>query len=327
MCCTNSRSPAGSLLSRTSTPTPRGRTATAWVAASASAPVPAALASRFARTAAPSATASSGSDISGGRPNRAVSAAATCGSRLEPPTSTTSSIVTLGPAAASRRSTITMVRSTRSPEMPATISRSTSSRSVCPACRRVIPWRCLLARLRLAISARPIASWTSASSSAGWSASAGSSSASRSSRASPSRSSISAPPRWLSPSVAQHGHVAAGAAQHRAVEGSAAQVVNQDGAIGAVVDAVVQRRRDGLGDQLEHIDAGQRRPPVGWPPSREDRSRRARSPRRGPARPAMTLRASQRRPRPRPAGSARTPTPAYARRRGTRAGSACPCAA
>ena len=75
--------------------------------------------------------------------------------------------------------------------------------------------------------------------------------------------SMSSPPRALSPPVERTWKTPSSSSEHGDVEGAAAQIVDGEGAVLLLLQAVGERRRGRLVDQAQHLEAGQARGVLG----------------------------------------------------------------
>ena len=205
-------------------------------------------------TAAPSATTSSGfSSLCGVRPNSSSTMRRTSGMRVEPPTSTTSSIcdgcsagvgerlAARGRACARRSGAISASNSRARDRVRA----RAASRLVACSDRSHFAW---MTALRIACIASGVGS---AGSTTRRSTNAGSAST-----RSISSTSMSSPPRCVSPLVDEHLEDAVLDPQDRDVERAAAEVVDGDEAGVPLVEAVGERRGGRLVDDAQHLEAG-----------------------------------------------------------------------
>ena len=208
---------------------------------------------------------------SGSRPKCRRTASRTGGMRVEPPTSTTpSTSAALSLASRSARRNGAIVRSTRSRVRVVERARGRPTGSARRRCRAHIA----------AASPRPLVSASLAARAAACSAPGSAAPQSPpvfgGRTTPPARWSKSSPPSCASPPVAMHLEDAARQAQHRHVEGAAAQVVDHVDALLGRVEPVGDGCRGGLVQQAQHVQAGELRRRPWWPGAGRRRSRPAR---------------------------------------------------
>ena len=68
---------------------------------------------------------------------------------------------------------------------------------------------------------------------------------------------MSSPPSWLSPPVERTWNTPSSSDEDGDVEGAAAEVVDGEGAVLLALEAVGERRRGGLVEQAQHLEAGE----------------------------------------------------------------------